>query len=1036
MRTLFHKRILNTLLAIIVLIGMMACSDELAQYNAFTGETKIEACVDFRPMAEALTRADGNSISEIDKIWVLLYNDDGTLAHSTQIDRENVTISNEERTDADTGTDFERAEETTERAKFWLSLPNGKYYIYAVANVGNIEDYTDQIATIEGLKAIRFKWNNEDIKANSQMFGFFSPEGENWTGNEAPLVTIDKQTKSLNAWVKRVASKVTVAFDGSKLRKGVNIYIKSVSIKDIPYSSQLGEGNAVKETDDPKYAEEHESQTIVYGEGGIDEAEKKWPCVTKEHPNGFPKISSDHSANANALFFFENMQGTGEEKEKWQDADGDGKVDFPNANDPESDDFQDNKDGCSLGTYVEVEAYYKADLFDNSGSGRIVYRFMLGKDTEKDYNAERNHHYKLTLCFNGNANDIDWHIDYTRDPGIFFPVPYYISYGYNESLEFPLTIIGDIEGNVCAEIKKEDNPDDPNNISWGPFNPDADFDYYKGTVENPGPWHGFLSLRKELETAIPGGWTTKDNENHWNTAKEGWREYSPTPQDAPYDPTEADGGSYTVTKNGQETIFKIPLFTRAKQLIKASAYTGNNIYTAYRRQAVITFTATINGQELPAKANIIQVERIDNPKGIWRSAGNTEPFHVELKIKRKESDTNFINVQSEGPWTAQIELGEEYFEIAKETSSYSTTPVTGLTGSDVQFWVRPKSIIGEDEVRCGLIKVTYHDNSCVHYIMLRQGYAPLNITDNDKIKWHSFNMYAANKETLTPTEEGSLFKFGNWDDAILAENNIEKGFGEAPGTYKFKLANGTEKAWSEIQPYGTSDQSKITDQLPLMTKDIVHTRKFSPPTGLGDNVRVARFKDFIDLYEFQDTKYGYGVLYDDGATQTASKEEDAYGYSSDKQNQGKGMRGCFIYNSKDGRNIFFPIGATGYGHRKSQFDEDVTNGYAGVLRYASRSHKMTAYSGQGSIQYRPLFYDIYKSPGAVYFFESKETEDFDGSPIEATAWDINYYTFDFYHYDVDATKCDFTLFEKQKNPNKLVGSDACFVRCVTDTSGN
>lgn len=37
---------------------------------------------------------------------------------------------------------------------------------------------------------------------------------------------------------------------------------------------------------------------------------------------------------------------------------------------------------------------------------------MIGYLLYTDYNAERNHHYKLTLKFNKFANDVDWHIDY------------------------------------------------------------------------------------------------------------------------------------------------------------------------------------------------------------------------------------------------------------------------------------------------------------------------------------------------------------------------------------------------------------------------------------------------------------------------------------------------------------------------------------------------------------------------------------------------------------------------------------------------
>ena len=41
---------------------------------------------------------------------------------------------------------------------------------------------------------------------------------------------------------------------------------------------------------------------------------------------------------------------------------------------------------------------------------------MCIRDSVKlDYNAQRNYHYKLTLRFNGYANDVDWHIDYKKE---------------------------------------------------------------------------------------------------------------------------------------------------------------------------------------------------------------------------------------------------------------------------------------------------------------------------------------------------------------------------------------------------------------------------------------------------------------------------------------------------------------------------------------------------------------------------------------------------------------------------------------------
>lgn len=62
---------------------------------------------------------------------------------------------------------------------------------------------------------------------------------------------------------------------------------------------------------------------------------------------------------------------------------------------------------------------------------------MLGKNADDDYNAERNFHYKLTMRFQGNANDVDWHIDYNEEPGIYVPNPYFISYLYDHSMCCP-----------------------------------------------------------------------------------------------------------------------------------------------------------------------------------------------------------------------------------------------------------------------------------------------------------------------------------------------------------------------------------------------------------------------------------------------------------------------------------------------------------------------------------------------------------------------------------------------------------------------
>ncbi len=131
------------------------------------------------------------------------------------------------------------------------------------------------------------------------------------------------------------------------------------------------------------------------------------------------RIKAMHGENVNALYFYENMQGKGEDgtpTDKRQQVNDEhknsGVVSYPSGVDPSDIAWKDAK---KYGSYIEVKAYYNSNN-STEKQGEITYRFMLGKDTHLDYNAERNYHYKLTLMFKGWANDVDWHIDYKKTP--------------------------------------------------------------------------------------------------------------------------------------------------------------------------------------------------------------------------------------------------------------------------------------------------------------------------------------------------------------------------------------------------------------------------------------------------------------------------------------------------------------------------------------------------------------------------------------------------------------------------------------------
>ena len=97
----------------------------------------------------------------------------------------------------------------------------------------------------------------------------------------------------------------------------------------------------------------------------------------------------------------------------------------------------------------------------------------------------------------------------------------------------------------------------------------------------------------------------------------------------------------------------------------------------------------------------------------------------------------------------------------------------GSTGSEIRFTCQPAGTIGEDQSRCGIILVRYHNLSCYHHIFVRQGYAPIRVAGS--AKWHTFNLKYQDHEAAAPCEDSvpaGSHEFG-------ADGNLECG----PRTY-------------------------------------------------------------------------------------------------------------------------------------------------------------------------------------------------------------------------------------------------------------
>lgn len=1023
------KHFVRHIILFLMIATVTSCYDEFMKQE-FIGEGKasISATLDFKPMSSALsrTRAAGDALKDISSLHVLLYDKNKNLIKNWKIYGYTVSDENRSNSDAENGSS---AETSTKRATFKLpeEIGFGKYYMYAVANIPDLltnSAYSEAIKTVDGLKNIPLTWDSEDVANNGQMIGFFTKSSASVLSAADESLIVNEKSVKLHAWLRRAASKVTVAFDGSKLKEGVFIYLQSVQIKDIPSQCYLGKDNNVGKEGYTLNVPENgpdmiDGEIITYHEGDMaEDFEYGEGCADHRVTVGTPHFGS-HDETAPALYFYENMQGAGDNMpDKRQDADGNGSLDHPGL--PDDATYR-LKDAVPYGTYIEVHAHYISNNSERLGNGHIIYRFMLGQDVKKDYNAKRNCHYKLTLKFKNFANEADWHIEYEEpEPGVMTPEPYYISYLYNHSMMYPIKV--NTGGRKIEYIKAEILEN-----NWAPYNASSDI-YYTGAPNGvAAPWNGFLSLHKTTETVLYEN-KIGSNEQYYNTVpKRGEREYKDfvlpggiTSKEFTTENSEPDD-KYRVEKHPTEANtynIYIPMYTRAKQMISTTGYTGNNPYVAYQRKARVKITTKLEGlnEVFTNEVPIYQVRRVVNPKGIYRSLKNNKSFHVVLKRLPRENDQMFKTFQSEGQWKAYVVKETNGKGITLSVTDPNTTElkddpeygkaIYGKTGSVIDFNVNfEQSSDNLSENRYAIIRVEYHNYTCQHLIFVRQGDNPDDLVAGG-VKWYAMNMKTTSELASNPLDEGSLFKFGNWShpiDALSNKNPREPWINVTPGDFKIYPEDGFTNA-------ATGDR--------MVWADIIHS---NTTDGFGNpqmaNARVATGADFWELRKYSYIEQGYGVLYGDDATETADDIVEVYGYDYEHNKSGRGMRGCFAYNSETGKNLFFPIGASGYGHRKQSYtatwgDPETING---VLRYAAGRTQLYPDPVE-----RPLFYDLYKRPGGIYWLNAEIPQNY-FTPTDGVSlgWDINYFSFDF-------------NFISKGNLIRSDGSDACFVRCVVD----
>lgn len=1118
---------IGTLLTFFMTVLMTSCKDELLYDPSLIGEGEGSVSFDMRfesiVPALAETRTQGEAIKNIQNISVIVYDKSFNLykiyrSKANELTNLDIDYSNNSLApDRPDGT--EKEEKGTAVAKFSIdNIPFGIYYFYVVANL-DIKD--EEAATPDDLKDIAVTWEPDwipddppttdtpdtpstqsaNILSNKAMFGYFrAGESEATLGFNAPPVTVNKSLTNLSAWVRRLASKVTVAFDPSGLNESVFIYIKSVTIHDIPKTCYLGKDNTPTSEDQliPN------GETINYFDEGEGNDPTKWLELNKG--SGI-KGSTEHKDSDDALFFFENMQGDYEGQRAYYKGQIKGETgtsintaqdkDTPLAEDNNGNLVNDFKDRVPYGTYIEVEAYYDSrntEYPDHLSSGPIKYRFMLGQNTTYNYDAIRNHHYHLTLKFNGWANEPDWHIVYEESvPTIVLPTEYYISYLYNQSMNLPVRILlkeGDRDKYYLHSEIIENN--------WIPYDPETgkapkaelgglsningfawDEPSYNSTYVRDGKpvnYVGFLSVRKNDKTIVGNSMShnaeaLKALENYYlgqpatfedastsgtveattiqvNTRAEACYYLDKAEKDIPISskpgsvPIEdASDGAYSVSyADDGSTIVNVPFYTRAKELVSATDFTGNNPFYAYQRKAVVRFTLRdiltdeiidfkdpnnenkfISNKDIP----IYQVRRIVNPKGIWRAWDNDEPFKVELMHLTDGGSSEFLPFDSKGKWRVSVIAGPDNFILIERKNLGKGEYYEGSTGKPIVFEYKPNGkLSARDQTRCGIILVEYHDYTCKHLIFVRQGYdAPVHLGDAD---WSCYNAVATNGNgstdprqvpdnetvkvmvTKNPLSIGSFFKRCQYNYAIVESNNQNFGWLEnISGQLVTASLNGSNTSYFEQNmPWGGFGGFGWTDYGGNATRTDRSWADNWEAVGMETGIRTELTVPTLENYQALRDKceFGYGIVYADGATGVIKNLDDACGFTDyvNNNNNGagstKGMRACIVYNPDNGDQILFPLGAVGQGRRARAITPMEGSPFPGV------SVGALTYSGitglLNSSTYRPLTYNIYRSSGALYWFKKPGIKVYaaNNEPKDIASWDINYYTLVFNPY--------------------------------------
>lgn len=264
---------------------------------------------------------------------------------------------------------WESGMEETDALEYQTTFVKGrKYSAFAMANTGEQLD----IGSIEDLKHVTAEVSEMGFMESCIPMSAYIEEipEEEWGRTELELV--------------RMAAKISVSMDRSRLSEDVEMTVKSVRIGNWPrYALAAGPSKTVSVHD--RYEKGYE---LTHSE-----------CEALNR-SGYGGVSEEVS-----VYMLENMQGS-----------------FPHKIEEDEEKVLEADDSLySLASYMEMEIYYSSDRLISYDSN-LIYRFYLG-GSRNDLDIERNCHYHIMVTpeddgLSGNG----WRVDKS---GIGPSVPYF-----------------------------------------------------------------------------------------------------------------------------------------------------------------------------------------------------------------------------------------------------------------------------------------------------------------------------------------------------------------------------------------------------------------------------------------------------------------------------------------------------------------------------------------------------------------------------------------------------------------------------------